>query len=66
MGCEHCLWIDREFTCFKPEDETCPEKEPFIPEEENQEEVEEENQEEENQEEVEIEITVDDDFEIPF
>jgi len=34
-GCEHCLWIDREFTCFKPEDETCPEKEPFIPEEEN-------------------------------
>ena len=52
-GCEHCLWIDREFTCFKPEDETCPEKEPFIPEEENQEEVE-------------IEITVDDDFEIPF
>jgi len=53
MGCEHCPWIDREFNCFKPEDETCPGKEPFIPEEENQEEVE-------------IEITVDDDFEIPF
>jgi len=61
MGCEHCPWIDREFNCFKPEDETCPGKEPFIPEEENQEEVEEENQEK-----VEIEITVDDDFEIPF